>query len=103
MYKVKEGERNVTIDLSPSPPAFPPCSYYRWTKPEVYATLDDNSILFDNITRKHAGVYTLTATNYPLNYSNNASMIGTDTGNFTLDVVCKFSLFKVQFLSVAKH
>ena len=89
VYKVKEGERNVVIDLSLSPPAFPPPSFYWWTKPAVYTTLNNSAISFDNITREHAGVYTLTAANHHLNDSDN--MVGTDTGNFTLDVVCKVS------------
>ena len=89
-YTVKEGERNVVMNLSLSLSAFPPPSFYKWTKPAAYVTLNNSAISFDNITRKHAGVYTLMATNYHLNDSS--SMIGTDTGNFSLDVVCKFSL-----------
>ncbi len=91
LYKVPEGERNVIIDLNLSyPPAFPPPSFHRWIKPEVYVTLNNSAVSFDSITREHAGVYSLTATNYHLNDSNR--IIGTNTGNFTLDVVCKFLL-----------
>ena len=91
MYEVKEGECNVVVDLSLSPPPFPSPTFHRWIKQEVYAILNNTAISFDKITRIHAGVYSLTATNYHLNDSNRK--VGTDTGNFTLKVICKFLVF----------
>lgn len=88
VYKIIAGEKNVIVDFSLDPPAFPPPKFLSWNKTGVYVTLKNSAISFDTITRKHSGTYSLTATNYHLD--DNTKEVGTDTGNFTLDVVCKF-------------
>ena len=96
MYKLIEGEKNVTIDLNSDPPAFPPPRFLSWNKTVTYVTLKNSAISFDTVIRNHAGVYSLTATNYHL--EDNTKEVGTDMGNFTLDIVCKLDFQLIAHL-----
>ena len=94
IYKVVESANSFSIDLSRDPPPFPPPNYHVWNKTGVDVTLNGTAISFDNVTRRHTGTYSLTVANFY--YSEE---VGRDTGNFTLDVLCKFIVHFVHTCS----
>lgn len=94
--RVLEGQRNISVDLALDPPAFPVPSSFSWTKDEknlttvTGPTLTYSSTTFDTIERQDSGNYAVNATNFILD--NPTQQIGSDTGSFILDVICKFYL-----------
>lgn len=91
------GSRNVMIDLRINPLPFPEPSKItikkngQWIpvsrKYDGFTLINDSVLFFDEITKDHAGMYYLTATNYHLD--NSSREVGTFTGNFTLNVICE--------------
>lgn len=98
--KYKENTKHVQIDLGLTPMPFPEpstitLSFEKKEQRIITSRRSNDSIqfngsllLFDEITRDHAGIYFLTATNYRLD--NTSREVGTFTGKFTLDVICKW-------------
>ena len=75
--------------------AFPFPQEFNWTRhnENVDNTTDEGrvtygypSVTFSSLNRSDSGRYELSATNF----MRNGSLIGSDTGSFTLDVQCKF-------------
>ena len=90
-YTIVENKTDLRVNLSPDTAPFPPPSFHVWKKSDAYVTLENTGIYFDRVTRNHTGVYSLTVVNYDVH--NKTNRIGMDTGNFTLDVVCKYSRY----------
>ena len=93
IVKLQEGrEVNVPVDLLQDPPAFPEPTDFTWMRngqPSLRSGLTTtySNVTFDSIMRGDAGSYTVTATNFLLNDSTRP--IGSDSGTFYLDVLCK--------------
>ena len=96
MFVVKfqeKAEVNVPVDLRQDPPAFPEPTDFTWTRngqPSLRSGLTTtySNVTFDSVMRSDAGNYTVTATNFLL--SDSSRPIGSDSGSFYLDVLCKF-------------
>ena len=87
---IEENSVNVPVDLRQEPAGFPEPTMFTWYRggqelSELAQTFF--SVTFDTITRTDAGNYTVTATNFILN--STVEQVGSDTGSFYLDVVCK--------------
>ena len=92
IVRVVEGYANVTIDLLQGPAPFPESSIFNWSK-DGKPLLADISQTYSNMTfpsvrRNNTGNYTVSATNFLLD--NSSRQLGSDTGSFYLDVLCKF-------------
>lgn len=92
MFRIVENRLNFTIDLGQTPAAFPKPTLYTWTRNGIHLSgplpiLTYSTITFASVHRTDAGSYVISATNYVL--GSNSVPIGSDTGNFSLDVVCK--------------
>ena len=90
MYRIVENTLNVPVDLSQYPPPFPEPRNFTWTRNTVTLsnpTLTHSSITFPSVRRSDTGNYVVSATNFVLD--NERVQIGSDTGSFTLDVICK--------------
>ena len=91
--KLQEGgDVNATFDLRQDPPAFPEPTDFTWMRngqPSLRSGLTTtySNVTFDSVMRSDAGNYTVTATNFLLNDSS--CPIGSDSGRFYLDVLCK--------------
>ena len=91
--KLLEGDLNVLIDLHQEPAAFPEPSDFEWLiggQPLVRRNgiiTSYSSIIFGSLMRSDSGNYTVNATNYLLD--NVTQPVGSDTGSFYLDVLCK--------------
>ena len=93
--KLLEGDLNIPIDLRQEPAAFPEPSDFEWLIGDQLAPLirrngiitSYSSVIFDSLMRSDSGNYTVNATNYLLD--NVTQPVGSDTGNFYLDVLCK--------------
>ena len=95
MFRTVENSLNVPFDLSLAPAAFPEPTSYIWTRNGIQLSgpppvLSYSTITFPSISRSDAGSYVLSATNFVLR--NDLVPIGSDTGSFSLDVICKTSL-----------
>lgn len=92
VVRVLDGRRNIPIDLTLDPPAFPEPTIFSWTKDGESLTIGPiltySTATFNTIERQDTGDYTVNATNFILD--NPTQRIGSDTGSFTLDVICKF-------------
>jgi hypothetical protein len=83
--------RNIPVDLREQPSGFPEPTVFSWmrggepftTRPRTYS-----SITFDTVTRDDTGTYTVTATNFAFG-APPAVEVGSDTGSFSLNVLCK--------------
>ena len=87
---VRENSGRIPVNLSIGLAAFPEPTF-QWTKdgePLNGPTLTYNSVTFDNVRRSDAGNYTVLATNSVLN-TTTPEQVGSDTGSFSLDVLCK--------------
>ena len=84
---------SVPVDLDRSPAAFPVPTVFSWSKDGQHIdsgpglTLTYSSITFSPVRRSNAGSYVVSATNFIL--GSNSEQVGTDTGSFFLDVICK--------------
>ena len=102
VVRVLEGRRNVSVDLALDPRAFPVPFLFSWTKggesltTVTGPTLTYSTAAFDTIERQDSGDYAVNATNFILD--NPTQQIGSDTGSFTLDVICKFYLHSTMLL-----
>ena len=86
-----EGSTN-TVSLDQTPDAFPFPQQFSWTVNGSPANNNSRSfgypsVTFQSYSRRDAGTYNLTATNYRLD--DTSVVVGTDTGSFILDVQCK--------------
>lgn len=102
--KIEENSQNVRVDLSQEPVAFPEPSTpdsYTWTKGGQPLTspgmLTYSSVTFDTITRADSGRYSVTATNYVSGLAT-GQIIGSDTGSFRLNVICKQNYLLIHSL-----
>lgn len=83
--------------------AFPFPSTFTWTHNGLVITQNVTSrsvfgypsLHLHVIELSDAGNYTLTATNYPLGNSTVVNAVGTSTGHFSLNVLCKCHFFKM--------
>ena len=94
MFRIVENSLNVPVDLSQDPAAFPEPISYNWTRNNVQLSsppsmLTYSTITFPSISRSDAGNYVVSATNFVLD--NDTVPIGSDTGSFSLDVICKIA------------
>ena len=93
VVKLQErSEVNVPVDLRQDPPAFPEPTNFTWMRNGQASlrsglTTTYSNVTFDSVMRSDAGNYTVTATNFLLNDSSRP--IGSDSGSFYLDVLCK--------------
>ena len=93
MVRLQEGsEVNVPVDLRQDPLAFPEPTDFTWMRngqPSLRSGLTTtySNVTFDSVMRSDAGNYTVTATNFLLN--DFSRPIGSDSGSFYLDVLCK--------------
>lgn len=82
------------MDLTLDPPPFPVPTLFSWTKDgeslTTGPTLTYSTATFDTVERQDAGDYAVNAANFVLD--NPTQQIGSDTGSFTLDVICKVLL-----------
>ena len=89
LVKVEENSGRIPVDLNEDSAAFPQ-SDFTWTKdglPLTGPTLTYSSVTFTTVTRADTGNYTVSATNFVLGSST--EQVGSDTGSFYLDVLCK--------------
>ena len=93
---VLEGAEMVTGNLEDNPAAFPYPREFQWTKDgSTVVNMTDSivygypSVIFNNVSRVDAGIYSLFARNFLVDGSD---IIGSDTGNFTLDVLCEYNI-----------
>ena len=100
--RVLEGKRNVPIDLALDPPAYPIPSSFSWMidreSLNTSPALTYSTATFDTIERLDSGDYAVNATNFIPD--NPTQQIGSDTGSFTLDVICKFYLHSTVLLKL---
>ena len=90
--KILEGDLNILIDLLEEPTAFPEPSDFEWLldgQPlrRNGITTSYSRLTFTSVMRTDAGNYIVNATNFVLN--NSSQPVGSDSGSFRLDVVCK--------------
>ena len=90
--KIEENSLNVPVDLLQEPAAFPEPSSINWLKDDQPLrqsglTITYTSITFSSVRRSDAGNYTVNVTNFLLD--NSVQPVGSDTGSFYLDVLCK--------------
>ena len=91
--RIVEGDLNVPIDLLQEPIAFPEPDF-EWLvggQPlrQNGITTTYFSVTFDSVMRSDTGNYVVTATNFLLD--NSSQPVGSDTGSFSLDVLCKWT------------
>ena len=85
---------NLMVNLELDNPAHPFPTTFQWFKNGVEMSSNDSRVMFgypsliiNNAMPSDTGVYSLTATNHLLD--NSSEILGTDTGEFTLDILCK--------------
>ena len=92
--KIQEGDLNVSIDLLRELAAFPEPSDFEWLiggQPLLRQdgiTTTYSSVTFGSVMRSDTGNYTVTVTNFLID--NATQPVGSDTGSFYLDVLCKW-------------
>ena len=90
MVLLEENSVNIPIDLRQDPPAFPEPTMFTWYRNGLelngFAQTYSN-LTFVTIRRQNAVNYTVSATNFILN--STVEQVGTDTGSFNLNVICK--------------
>ena len=92
--RIEENSENVPVDLRQEPVAFPEPTSFRWCKDGRHLTEVDrptltySNVTFSTVRREDSGNYTISATNFVI--GSNTEQVGNDTGNFYLDVICKF-------------
>ena len=94
---ITENKTSITIDFGLIPLLFPVSSKVILEKEGLAAPIPENSwdisiinrsvLFFEQITRHHAGQYTLTLTYY--HNQNKSQEVGTSVAKLTLNVMCK--------------
>ena len=92
VVKIEENSENVPINLLQEPTAYPQPSSFMWRKDgqpvdSSRVSLSYSNATFAKVTREDDGVYTVSVTNFVIGSST--QQVGTDTGSFRLDVICK--------------
>ena len=90
IVKLEENNENVPVDLHQQPAAFPAPTSYTWNKdgrPLTGHELTYSNVTFATVRRQDAGNYSVSATSFVL--GSTTEVVGTDTGGFTLDVLCE--------------
>ena len=97
IVKVVERDGNIPVNLSMEPAAFPTPGIFQWSMDGMLVNSNSEvnymypTAIFQRLIRRSdSGNYSLTATNHRLD--NPAVEVGTGTGNFILDVLCKWLL-----------
>ena len=96
MVVLEENSENIPVDLRQDPPAFPEPTMFTWYRNGVVLNGFDqtySNLTFGTITRENAANYTVSATNFVLNSAT--KQVGTDTGSFNLNVICKLVLYNI--------
>ena len=101
LVRIEENSWNVPIDLLQEPVPFPEPTSFQWYKNGQRLTEADRLLTYSNVTfstvrREDAGNYTISTTNFVI--GSNTEQVGNDTGNFYLDVICKFCIVLVLVL-----
>ena len=94
IFRIVENSLNIPVDLSQDPAPFPEPTSYNWIRNNVQLSrpssmLTYSTITFPSVSRSDAGNYVVSATNFVLD--NDMVQIGSDTGSFSLDVICKIA------------
>ena len=87
----EDNSQDVPVDLHQEPAAFPEPTLFSWNKdgqPLTGLPLTYSNVTFPTVRRADAGNYTVSATNFA--FENPPVLIGSDTGSFFLDVLCKW-------------
>ena len=89
---------NVSINLLLYPESFPKPSLFEWLREgqplrKNGITTTYSSVTFGSVVRSDSGNYAVSATNFVLD--NATQPVGSDSGSFNLDVLCKSSIFLV--------
>ena len=90
---IGENTENVLIDLRQDPVAFPEPNMtdsFTWKKdgqPLTGLAVTYSNVTFPTVRRTDTGNYTVSATNF--GFGDSMEQVGTDTGSFYLDVLCK--------------
>ena len=92
--RILENSLNVPVDLNRDPEAIAfPEPIFNWTRNGIPLSdpflLTYSQITFASVSRNNAGQYEVSAINFIL---NSTEQLGSDTGSFNLDVICKFHL-----------
>ena len=94
LVKIQEYDLNVPINLLQDPIAFPEPSSFDWLKDgqplrQSGLSITYYSVMFFSVMRSDAGSYTVSTTNFLLD--NVIQPVGSDSGSFYLDVLCKLA------------
>ena len=100
MVRVLENSRNIPIDISEDPPAFPTDTVSSvWTRdgqplrsgPDISLTY--STVTFTNVDRQDSGNYFVVASNVV-----EGREVGNDAGRFNLDVICKLKVCQYVYV-----
>ena len=97
MVQIEENSENVRIEIGLDPEPFPLDTLsFSWTRNGQQLTdesgglaLTFSSVTFAMIERSDSGEYFMSASNHAI--GNPSQQIGSDTGGFSVDVICKYS------------
>ena len=97
MVQIEENSENVRIEIGLDPEPFPLDTLSSsWTRNGQQLTdesgglaLTFSSVTFAMIERSDSGEYFMSASNHAI--GNPSQQIGSDTGGFSVDVICKYS------------
>ena len=94
MVRVSENSRNISINISQDPTAFPTDTIsFDWSRDgqplssSSDISLTYSAVTFTNVGRQDSGGYSVFASNVVQGIE-----VGNDTGSFNLDVVCKLCM-----------
>ena len=92
-----EGDGSLEVNLQVSFPAFPFPATFQWSRNAEVLQNDTRrsfgypALNFTDVTQPDAGLYALIATNHFLEEVMPRRVLGTGSGQFTLDVLCEFA------------
>ena len=92
-----ENTENVLVDLRQDPVAFPEpdtTDSFTWKKdgqPLTGLALTYSNVTFPTVRRINTGNYSVSTTNFV--FGDSMEMVGTDTGSFYLNVLCKLFVY----------
>ena len=99
---VLENTRNLPIDISQNPIAFPEETVlFTWTRDGQLLisgpglSLTYSSVIFSNVDRQNSGNYQVFTSNIIQDRE-----VGNDTGSFNLNVICKLRLISMFYVHV---
>ncbi len=93
-----EGTENASFDLGSDDVALASSvslKHMSHSNMEINFSIRNSTVLFENITKDHAGTYLLNLTYHCMH--EDAMEIRTDVGNLTLNVLCKSLLLIMLF------